>query len=163
MEQAFCVRMRGNTREQPGSSRYASNEGSRAFMMSASLQEVVTLFGSRAVFAFLCAGKLIGINCIGITLHLWHVICMVPVVNRSAVSHRHASPIFVHEFWSAGQADLDGPVAYPRKATAFARAPQGNAGFFLCVQRPFQRPLGVDVMLDPLINSGNPPALPGRQ
>ena len=42
------------------------------------LQQVVTLSGSGAVFAFLCAGKLIGINCIGITLYPWHVICMTP-------------------------------------------------------------------------------------
>src|SRR5258708_17722656 len=48
------------------------------------LQQVVTLFGSGVVSAILCAGKLIGINCIGITLHLWHVICMWRL--REAVS-----------------------------------------------------------------------------
>ena len=29
--------------------------------------------------------------------------------------------------------------------------PKGTRAFFWYVQRPFQRPLGVDVMLDPLI------------
>ena len=57
-------------RKQEGSGR------NRTFQdVGVTLQRVVALFGSGAVFAFLCAGKLIGINCIGITLYPWHVIC----------------------------------------------------------------------------------------
>src|ERR1700712_5929837 len=35
-----------------------------------------------------------------------------------------------HDLRSAGQADLDGPVAYPRRATAFTRASKRERGFF---------------------------------
>jgi hypothetical protein len=96
------------------------------------LQQVVTLFGSGAVSTFLCAGKLIGINCIGITLHLWHVICVVPARSGVLLHVAKGHQFSFHELRSAGQADLDGPVAYPRRATAFARAPQRERGLFSC-------------------------------
>src|SRR5471032_1211634 len=94
------------------------------------LQQAVTLFGSGAVSAFLCAGKLIGINCIGITLHLWHVICVVPARSGVLLHVAKGHQFSFHELRSAGQADLDGPVAYPRRATAFARVPQRERGLF---------------------------------
>ncbi len=80
---------------------------------------------------FLCAQKLIGINRIPITLHLWHVICTARSLADCFVVHDCIRCQFrIPELWFAGQADLDGPVAYPRRATVFARAPQGTRAFF---------------------------------
>jgi hypothetical protein len=96
-ENGICIQMRGNARGQAGARRYASGEGlhgkGRLSALRVTLQQAVTLFGSGAVSAFLCAGKLIGINRIGITLHLWHVTCMVPAAKQSTASLRHALPI----------------------------------------------------------------------